>query len=109
MTDLQRLVGRFRQWAERSAGTPTDGELLRRYVQDCDAAAFEVLVWRHGTLVYNVCRRLLRHEPDVEDAFQATFVVLARKAHTISERDALAHWLYRVAVRIAWKLHARRA
>jgi len=79
----------------------TDVNLLERFVTSRDEAAFEVLVWRHGPLVLNVCRRLLYGEHDVEDAFQATFLALVRKAGSIGRREALAGWLYRVSYRIA--------
>src|SRR5262249_21880295 len=70
-------------------------------------AAFELLVWRHGPLVVNVCRRLLRSEHDVDDAFQATFAALACKAKTIRKQTTAAPWLYRVAYRAALAARAR--
>jgi RNA polymerase sigma factor (sigma-70 family) len=90
-------------------GTVPDAELVRRYVASRDAAAFETLVWRHGPMVLGVCRRLLRHQQDAEDAFQAAFLALARKAGTVGRREAVAGWLYRVACRAAWQLRAARA
>jgi RNA polymerase sigma factor (sigma-70 family) len=83
------------------AGGLSDAALLERFVAERDEAAFEVLVWRHGPKVLNLCRRLLRQEQDAEDAFQAAFLVLARKAGSIGKRQALAGWLYRVAYRVA--------
>src|SRR5262249_48076781 len=65
------------------------------------------LVWRHGAMVLNLCRRVLRNEQDAEDAFQATFLALAREAHRIRSRESLSGWLYRVAFRIG--LRARRS
>ena len=85
---------------------PTDAELLGRYVRDRDPAAFELLVWRHQRMVFAVCRRVLRDRHDAEDAFQATFLTLVRKAGSISKRQALAGWLYQVAYRIACRARA---
>ena len=79
----------------------TDAELLERYVRGRDEAAFELLLWRHGVLVFNVCRRLLPREQDAEDAFQATFLILARQAARIVHAQALGGWLYEVAFRTA--------
>ena len=84
-----------------------DGDLLTRFVRTRDEAAFELLVWRHGSMVYNVCRRVLRDSHAAEDAFQATFLVLVRKAGSIGKREALQGWLYRVASRIARRARAR--
>jgi RNA polymerase sigma factor (sigma-70 family) len=81
----------------------TDGELLERFVGERDEAAFAALLQRHGALVYRVCRNILRHEQDVEDAFQATFLVLAQRASRVCEGKALSAWLYRVAYRVAMK------
>jgi RNA polymerase sigma factor (sigma-70 family) len=92
--------------AARQAGELPDRELLGRYVAGQDETAFTAIVERHGGLVLGVCRRILRHEHDAEDACQATFLVLARKAGTIRKGDALASWLHGVAGRIARKLHA---
>jgi RNA polymerase sigma factor (sigma-70 family) len=85
----------------------SDSQLLERFVARRDEAAFELLVWRHGTMVLNLCRRLLRQEQDAEDAFQATFLVLARKAHCIGKRQACASWLYKVAYRVALAARAQ--
>jgi RNA polymerase sigma factor (sigma-70 family) len=83
----------------------TDGELLERFVHRREEAAFAALVQRHGPMVLSVCRRVLRHNHDAEDAFQATFLVLTKKAHRLHRPELLANWLYGVAYRTA--LHAR--
>jgi RNA polymerase sigma factor (sigma-70 family) len=78
-----------------------DGQLLARYAASRDEAAFEALVARHGPMILATCRAVLRHEHDIEDAFQATFLVLARKARSVRAADALGGWLHRVAYRAA--------
>jgi RNA polymerase sigma factor (sigma-70 family) len=83
-----------------------DGELLGRYVDRRDEAALAALVNRHGPMVWGVCRRQLSHH-DAEDAFQATFIVLVRKAASIAQREAVGNWLYGVAHQTA--LQARRS
>src|SRR5262245_17886136 len=79
----------------------TDGQLLARFVGQGEQNALETLIQRHGSLVWGVCRRLLHQVPDAEDAFQATFLVLLRKAGTLDHRPSLASWLYGVAYRVA--------
>jgi RNA polymerase sigma factor (sigma-70 family) len=83
----------------------TDGQLLLRFIENRDDAAFAALVRRHGTMVWGVCCRLL-DQHDAEDAFQATFLVLVRKASSIMPREKVANWLYGVAYQTS--LHARR-
>jgi RNA polymerase sigma factor (sigma-70 family) len=85
----------------------SDGEALRRFAAQREEAAFATLMQRHGPLVMGVCRHFLRHEQDAEDAFQATFLVLARQAGSIRKEHSVASWLYGVAYRIAMK--ARRS
>ncbi|MHC5543773.1 RNA polymerase sigma factor, partial [Singulisphaera rosea] len=85
-----------------SAGRPgdlTDGQLLERFVDQRDALAFERLVERHGAMVLRVCRAILNDSHDAQDAFQATFLVLVKKAQSIRRRDSIASWLFGVAGR----------
>lgn len=84
----------------------TDGQLLADYVSRRDASALAVLVQRHGAMVWGVCRRVLGNHHDAEDAFQATFLVLVRKAATIASPELLANWLYGVAHQTAMKARA---
>jgi RNA polymerase sigma factor (sigma-70 family) len=80
---------------------PSDAQLLERFVVCRDEGAFAALLGRHGPLVLGVCRQVLQDDHDAEDAFQATFLVLARRAASIRRHEALAAWLHRVAVNIA--------
>lgn len=99
---LSAAVSRARQAALRSADeTPSDGRLLAAFVATGDPGAFADLVARHGPMVFAVCRRVTGHVQDAEDAFQAVFVVLARKAAAVTPREAVGNWLYGVAVRTA--------
>src|SRR6516162_9178630 len=89
-----------------SPSEPTDERLLRDYVASQDAGAFAAIMRRHGGMVSAVCRRMLWREQDVEDAFQATFLVLMRKAPSLSKPKLLGNWLYGVAYRIASKIRS---
>ncbi len=86
-----------------------DADLLGRFVQDRDASAFEALVRRHGPMVLGVCRRALGNTPDADDAFQAVWLVLVRKARSISPRGKVGNWLYGVAARTATHTRSKNA
>src|SRR5580658_60767 len=91
---MNPFTGLFR----RSAGDPrSDGELLAAFLSDRDDPAFEELVRRHGQLVWGVCRRALTNTTDAEDAFQATFLVLVRRARRLLTSSSIGPWLYKVA------------
>src|SRR5215831_12268279 len=101
-------LGRAVRQIRRMAGAPEtasseDRQLLEQFLSRRDEAAFAVLVRRHGPMVLGVCRRLLRDPHDADDAFQAVFLVLIRKARSLRHRDLLANWLYGVACRTALK------
>lgn len=90
----------------RQPDDPTSDEVvLVRFVQQRDETAFELLVWRHGGFVLSVCKRMLRDEHAAEDAFQATFLILAKKAGTV--RGSLAGWLHQVARRVCMRAKQR--
>jgi RNA polymerase sigma factor (sigma-70 family) len=86
----------------------SDRQLLQRFVEGRDEAAFELLVARHGPMVLNVCSQLLHDPHDVDDAFQAVFLVLIRKASTVRVENSLGPWLYTVANRVAARARANR-
>jgi RNA polymerase sigma factor (sigma-70 family) len=110
VADLGAFLRRLRRMFERPGHpSPTDAEVLARFAAEGDEAAFELLVWRHGPAVLGLCRRLLRTEQDAEDAFQAAFLTLARRARSIGRREAVGSWLYKVAFRIALRLRDKTA
>ena len=98
---LERLFG-----GDGTISGLTEGELLHRFLSRRDEAAFEAIVARHGPTVMAVCRRMLTDASDVDDAFQATFLVLVRRAGSIRDRDRLGNWLYGVAHKTAARIRA---
>ena len=98
---LQDVFGRLRLLAAvQTLSGQSDRELLERFVCSGDESAFTVLIERHGPMVYGVCRRSLPHRHDAEDACQATFLVLARKANSLRRKESLGSWLHGVASRV---------
>jgi RNA polymerase sigma factor (sigma-70 family) len=100
------VLRHIRELAAETTGPVADLQLLEQFATGHDEAAFEALVCRHGPLVLGVCRRVLDNPHDAEDAFQATFLALARRAGSVGRRGSLGTWLYRVAFHTA--LRARR-
>jgi RNA polymerase sigma factor (sigma-70 family) len=98
---LDKMAGK------RRGDGPSDGQLVERFLGGGDEAAFELLVRRYGPLVLGLCRRVLHHEQDAEDVFQATFLLLVRKGASIARRDSVGSWLYGVAYRLATQLKAK--
>jgi RNA polymerase sigma factor (sigma-70 family) len=105
---LSTMLCHLRRAVAVGGGDPTqrDADLLGQFVDAGDGFAFEVLVRRHASMVWNVCWRILHDGDDAEDAFQAVFLTLVRKAHTIDRRASVASWLHKVAYRVA--LEAKR-
>jgi len=104
-----RTLLRTLRGAGDPAGEPADAELVGRFAARRDGAAFAALVGRHGPMVLGVCRRLLADPHDAEDAFQATFLVLARRAEAVRPADPVGAWLHGAAVRTASHARADRA
>src|SRR5262245_47262666 len=96
----QAQPGAMLRYIRQVTGTArdqSDGQLLASFAAHREEAAFAALVQRHGSLVWGVCRHVLRHEHDTEDAFQATFLILARRAGSIRKGESVASWLHGVA------------
>jgi RNA polymerase sigma factor (sigma-70 family) len=105
--ELSRAIEQLRWAMLRQDETGlSDGQLLEAYLTQRADAAFAALVCRHSPMVWGVCRRILGHHQDAEDAFQATFFVLVRKAASIWPRERLANWLHGVAHKTALKAQA---
>jgi RNA polymerase sigma factor (sigma-70 family) len=109
-TRINEVVRQLRQAAFQpdEAGL-TDGQLLSRFIEHRDEVAVAALVQRHGPMVWGVCRRIVGKHHDAEDAFQATFLVLVRKAGSVRQREMIGHWLYGVAHQTAMKARATTA
>ena len=110
-TAIETLGAALRQirrlFADGTVTGLSDTQLLKRFVSGHDAAAFEALVARHGSMVLSVCRGILNDPNDAEDAFQATFLILINKSGSFGGHVALGPWLHRVAIRVA--IRANRA
>jgi RNA polymerase sigma factor (sigma-70 family) len=102
-------MNQLQQAIRGAPGNLQDAELLERFIRRRDEAAFEVLLWRHGPMVLGVCRRVLRDMHAAEDAFQATFLLLAQKAVSIGNGRSIGSWLYKVAYRVAQRARRRSA
>jgi RNA polymerase sigma factor (sigma-70 family) len=106
-SQLTDVVQHLRRYALlRDGGGLSDGQLLECYLQGHEDAAFAALVRRHGPMVWGVCRRIIGSHHDAEDAFQATFLVLVRKAAAVQPRQMVGNWLYGVAYQTALKAKA---
>lgn len=103
---MTEVIHRLRRTVLRDGSEGTDAELLDRFVRDRDEAALATLVERHAGMVWGVCQRLLPSHHDAEDAFQATFLVLVRKAASVQRRELIASWLYGVAQQIAVRVRS---
>ena len=109
MRKLKLPVAQRRDRSVATAAEPSDGQLLQRFTAEHDQTAFAAVVARHGPMVLGVCRRILKDWHDAADAFQATFLVLVRKAGSLSRPELLGNWLYGVACRTAVRAKARAA
>jgi RNA polymerase sigma factor (sigma-70 family) len=103
IADLERV------YQGQSVSGLSEWQLLERYLEWRDELAFEALVTRHGPMVLGICRRMLGASPEAEDAFQATFLVLVRRARDLGPRDAIGPWLYGVATRVAARARTQMA
>ena len=108
--DLNDFLGRLtRGMAAKALVGHSDRQLVERALDRCDEAAFQVIVGRHGPMVYRVCQRVMEHPQDAEDAFQATFLVLAQQLPRLRKHASLASWLHGIAHRVALKARTKGA
>jgi RNA polymerase sigma factor (sigma-70 family) len=103
------VVQELRRMVRPQSAAASDGQLLSRFLRRRDEGAFAELVERHGPLVLGVCRRVLSEKHEAEDVFQATFLILVRRAASLDRRGSLANWLYTVAHRLALNVKAQSA
>jgi RNA polymerase sigma factor (sigma-70 family) len=106
---MKSIVLKKSNSAKHSPTSSGDGDLLLRYATQGDQAAFRELVLRHGPMVLSVCQRVVHDRHAAEDAYQATFLVLARKAASVTRPNVLGNWLHGVAYRVASKLKVQMA
>lgn len=104
---LDAVLRQLHDLTGTAAAELSDGQLLECFARHRDAAAFELLLRRHGPMVHGVCRRILRDAGEAEDAFQATFLVLVRRAAELNRMGSLAGWLHGVAYRVAVRARSR--
>ena len=104
----QPVLDHLRSLAARRDLSASDAELLSQFIAERDEDAFASLVHRHGSMVLRVARRIVGNDSDAEDVFQATFLLLARRADAIRKREAVAGWLHGVAHRLALSARAQR-
>ncbi|HEY7327006.1 MAG TPA: sigma-70 family RNA polymerase sigma factor [Gemmataceae bacterium] len=106
---LNLLLQQIRRFSGSPSEQASDGHLLERFCVRREESAFAALVRRHGAMVFGLCRRVLHHEHDAEDVFQATFLVLARKAASLRPHRSLGGWLHEVAYHLALRARERTA
>ena len=106
---LTSVLGLLRRFTGTAPEKDADAPLLDQFARCRDEQAFAALLRRHGPMVLETCRRVLPDAEDAEDAFQATFLVLARKAGSVRKGEALGAWLHNVAVRVALKMRSQQA